>query len=145
MLFKNIFGTWLLSSNKVDILISWLVDAIGGAGPISSTKSAIATVTLAGVSFNLYKGPNGSTTVYSFVASSAVSAAISKHWKRITLIQAFPQATSFSGDIKAFLTYLINNQSFPKAQYLTSIGAGTEPFTGSSAVFTTSAYSLVVN
>jgi xyloglucan-specific endo-beta-1,4-glucanase len=35
--------------------------------------------------------------------------------------------------------------SFPSSQYLLSIGAGTEPFTGSNAVLTTSTYSCVVN
>lgn len=101
----------------------WLA-ALGGAGPISSTGSAIATVSVGGVSFKLYKGPNGSTTVYSFVAVS--------------------QATSFSADLKDFFTYLIKSQGFPSSQYLLSIGAGTEPFSGSNAVLTTSAYSCVV-
>lgn len=87
----------------------WLA-ALGGAGPISSTGSAIATVTINSVSWKLYKGPNGSTTVYSFVASSS--------------------ATSYSGDIKNFFTYLATYQSYPTSQYLLSIGAGTEPFTG---------------
>ncbi|KAF8866891.1 endoglucanase [Acephala macrosclerotiorum] len=110
-------------SNEYEIMI-WLA-ALGGAGPISSTGSAIATVTINSVSWKLYKGPNGSTTVYSFVAASS--------------------ATSYSGDIKNFFTYLATYQSYPTSQYLLSIGAGTEPFTGSSAVFTTSAYSCVVN
>jgi xyloglucan-specific endo-beta-1,4-glucanase len=87
----------------------WLA-AIGGAGPISSTGSAVATVTIDSVSFKLYSGYNGSTRVFSFVASS--------------------EATSFSGDILTFLKYLETNQGFPSSQYLTSIGAGTEPFTG---------------
>lgn len=87
----------------------WLA-ALGGAGPISSTGSAVATVTINGVSWKLYSGPNGSTTVYSFVASS--------------------EATSYSGDLKNFFTYLEKSFSFPSSQYLLSIGAGTEPFTG---------------
>ncbi|KAL3424661.1 glycosyl hydrolase family 12 [Phlyctema vagabunda] len=110
-------------SNEYEIMI-WLA-AIGGAGPISSTGSTIATPTIAGVKWNLYSGPNGAMTVYSFVAQS--------------------QATSFSGDLKAFLTYLSTNFKYPTSQYVLSIGAGTEPFTGSNAVFTTSAYSAVVN
>lgn len=101
----------------------WLA-AIGGAGPISSTGSPIATVTVGGVSFNLYSGPNGSMTVFSFVATSEV--------------------TSFSADLKDFFTYLISNQGVSSSLYLVSIGAGTEPFTGSNAVFTTSAYSVAV-
>lgn len=87
----------------------WL-GAIGGAGPISSSGSPIATPSIGGVSWKLYKGPNGSTTVFSFVATS--------------------EQTNYSGDIKAFFTYLVNSQGFPSSQYLLSIGAGTEPFDG---------------
>jgi len=87
----------------------WLA-AYGGAGPISSTGSPIATVTISGVSWKLYKGPNGSMTVYSFVASSTV--------------------TSFSGDLKLFFNYLASSWAYPTSQYLLSIGAGTEPFSG---------------
>ena len=110
-------------SNEYEIMI-WLA-AIGGAGPISSTGSTVATPTIGGVSFKLYSGPNGDTTVYSFVAES--------------------EATSFSGDLLDFYTYLESSFSFPSSQCLLSIGAGSEPFTGSDAVFTTSAYSCVVN
>jgi len=110
-------------ANEYEIMI-WLA-AIGGAGPISSTGSAVATVTINSVSWKLYSGLNGATTVYSFVASS--------------------EATSYSGDLKNFFTYLESDFSFPSSQYLLSIGAGTEPFTGSDAVFTTTAYSAVVN
>jgi xyloglucan-specific endo-beta-1,4-glucanase len=110
-------------SNEYEIMI-WLA-ALGGAGPISSTGSPVATPTISGVSFKLYKGANGSTTVYSFVAAS--------------------ETTSFSGDLLAFYTYLESSFSFPSSQYLLSIGAGTEPFTGSGAVFSTSAYKCVVN
>lgn len=95
-------------ANQYEIMI-WLA-ALGGAGPISSTGSPVATVTINGVSWKLYSGPNGSTTVYSFVAASTTN--------------------SYSGDIKNFFTYLINNQGYPSSQYLTSLGAGTEPFTG---------------
>ncbi|KAI0154404.1 family 12 glycosyl hydrolase [Xylariaceae sp. FL1272] len=101
-------------SSEYEIMV-WLA-ALGGAGPISSTGSPIATTTIAGVSWNLYYGLNGSMKVYSFVASS--------------------QVTSFSGDLKLFLTYLSSNQGLSTSQYLTSMGAGTEPFTGSNAVLT---------
>jgi len=110
-------------SNEYEIMI-WLA-AIGGAGPISSTGSAVATVTINGVSFKLYSGANGSTTVYSFVATS--------------------EATNFSGDILNFFKYLESNEGYPSSQYLLNIGAGSEPFTGSNAVFTTTAYSAAVN
>ncbi|KAF3393924.1 putative xyloglucan-specific endo-beta-1,4-glucanase A [Penicillium rolfsii] len=108
-------------SNEYEIMV-WLA-ALGGAGPISSTGSAIATTTINGVKWKLYKGPNGSMTVYSFVAESTV--------------------TSFSGDMLAFFTYLINNQGLSSSLYLIDVQAGTEPFTGS-AKLTTSSYSVVV-
>lgn len=110
-------------SAEYEIMI-WLA-AIGGAGPISSTGSVIATPTLAGVTWNLYKGVNGQMTVFSFVAPS--------------------QVASFSGDLKAFTNYLTSSQGLPSSQYLQSIGAGTEPFIGTNAVFTTSAYRVSVS
>ncbi|KAF9871164.1 glycosyl hydrolase family 12 [Colletotrichum karsti] len=105
-------------SPQYEIMI-WL-GSLGGAGPISSTGSTIATPSVAGRTWNLYKGVNGQMTVFSFVAPSNVQ--------------------SFSGDLKAFVTYLINSQGLPSSQILQSIGAGTEPFVGSNAKFTTTAY-----
>jgi xyloglucan-specific endo-beta-1,4-glucanase len=95
-------------ANEYEIMI-WLA-ALGGAGPISSTGSPVATITINSVSWKLYSGPNGSTTVYSFVAAS--------------------EATNYSGDLMNFFKYLESSQGFPSSQYLLSIGAGTEPFTG---------------
>jgi xyloglucan-specific endo-beta-1,4-glucanase len=132
-------------SNEYEVMI-WLA-ALGGAGPISSTSKAslqvaapvltpagsygadgkpvaIATVKIAGQTWNLYEGPNGQMTVFSFVATSTVN--------------------DFSGDLKEFFDYLVENQSYDDSQYLLSAGAGTEPFTGSDTVFTTSAYSISI-
>ncbi|KFZ02337.1 hypothetical protein V501_09606 [Pseudogymnoascus sp. VKM F-4519 (FW-2642)] len=105
-------------------LMIWLA-AIGGAGPISATGSPIASVTVAGYKWNLWYGLNGNMKVYSFVAAS--------------------QITSFSGDLKAFYTYLVASQGFSSSQYVTSIGAGTEPFVGTNAVMKTSGYSVALN
>jgi len=110
-------------SNEYEIMI-WLA-ALGGAGPISQSGSPISTPSIAGTSWKLYFGYNGSVKVYSFVASS--------------------QVTSFSGDLLGFLKYLQTNNGFPSSQYVKSIQAGTEPFTGSNAVLTTSAYSVTLN
>jgi len=110
-------------ANQYEIMI-WLA-ALGGAGPISSTGSPVATPKIGNTTFKLYKGPNGSTTVFSFVATSQVG--------------------NFNGDLKAFLSYLTTNQGLPASQYLISVGAGTEPFLGQNAVFSTSAYSCAVN
>lgn len=75
--------------------------AYGGAGPISATGSSIATVTIAGYSWKLYQGYNGSMNVFSFVAVSN-------------------PITSFTGDAKLFLTYLVNNQGLPSSYYVNS-------------------------
>ncbi|KAH6657211.1 xyloglucan-specific endo-beta-1,4-glucanase A [Truncatella angustata] len=120
------YDLWLSStsggSNAYEIMI-WL-GAYGGAGPISATGSAIATTTIGGVSYKLYYGLNGSVKVYSFVATTTV--------------------TSFSADLKLFFTYLTSNQGVPTSYYVTSLQAGTEPFSGSNAVLTTSAYTISV-
>lgn len=120
------YDLWLAptsgGTNKYEIMV-WLA-AYGGAGPISSTGSALATVTIAGSSWKLYSGPNGDTTVFSFVATSTI--------------------TSFSGDLNLFFKYLVSNQGVSNSMYITSLQAGTEPFTGSNAVFTTSAYTIAV-
>lgn len=109
-------------SSSYEIMV-WLA-AIGGAGPISSTGSPIATLTVGGVTFNLYSGPNGSTTVYSFVATT--------------------EATNFSGNLMTFFKYLETNEGVSSSLYLTSLGAGTEPFIGSNAVFTVSQYAVSI-
>lgn len=101
----------------------WL-GSYGGAGPISSTGSAIATVTINGASYKLFYGLNGSVKVYSFVASSNI--------------------TNFNGDLNLFFKYLTSSQGVPSSYYITSLQAGTEPFTGSKVVLTTSAYSISV-
>ncbi|OAL04874.1 endoglucanase A precursor [Phaeosphaeriaceae sp. SRC1lsM3a] len=107
-------------SAEYEIMI-WLA-ALGGAGPISATGSPVATVTLAGTSWKLYNGKNGQMNVFSFVATNEVK--------------------SFKGDLMEFANYLTSKQGMPKSQILQSAGAGTEPFSGSNAVLTTSAYSL---
>lgn len=117
----DLFTSSTASGDAEYEVMIWLA-ALGGAGPISATGSPIATVTLAGQSWQLYNGKNGNMNVFSFVATS--------------------QVKSFNGDLKEFLTYLTSKQGVPSSQILTSAGAGTEPFTGSNAVFTTTGYTL---
>jgi xyloglucan-specific endo-beta-1,4-glucanase len=106
------YDLWLAPSasadNTYEIMV-WLA-AYGGAGPISSTGSAVATATIGGYEWSLYSGTNGDTTVFSFVASSTI--------------------TNFDGDLLEFLTYLTDNQGVSTSLYATSLQAGTEPFTG---------------
>ncbi|KAI9371513.1 concanavalin A-like lectin/glucanase domain-containing protein [Aspergillus egyptiacus] len=109
-------------SSEYEIMI-WLA-ALGGAGPISSTGSPIASVTLGGVSWNLWYGLNGDMRVYSFVASSTTR--------------------DFSTDLVDFINYLEDSQGLSSTQYLTHVQAGTEPFVGSDATFVTASYSVEV-
>lgn len=97
----------------------WL-GSLGGAGPISATGSPIATVDVAGHSWKLYQGSHSQMTVFSFVAEKDIN--------------------DFCGDLVEFTEYLVENQGVSSSQILQSVGAGTEPFEGSNAVFTTSYY-----
>ncbi|KAJ2892908.1 endoglucanase [Zalerion maritima] len=108
---------------EYEIMI-WLA-ALGGAGPISSTGSTIDTPALSGVTWDLYYGLNGDMKVYSFVAQS--------------------DQPDFSGDLLDFFDYLVDSQGYSDSQCIYSIGAGTEPFTGSDAVLSTSGYSVTVS
>lgn len=98
------------------------VGALGGAGPISATGSPIATVTLAGNSWKLYNGKNGQMNVFSFVAEK--------------------QINSFNGDLMEFVKEVTGKHGMPSSQILTSVGAGTEPFSGSKAKLSVTEYSL---
>lgn len=112
------YDLWLApsvgASNSYEIMI-WL-GAYGGAGPISSTGSTIATPTIAGTTWKLYKGPNGDTTVFSFIAPSNIG--------------------NFAADLKLFLTYLTTSQGVSTSSVVTSLQAGTEPFSGKFLVHT---------
>lgn len=107
-------------TSEYEIMI-WLT-ALGKAFPISSSNDPVATVTLAGSSWKLYKGKYENRPVFSFVATNEVR--------------------DFSGDIMDFMNYLTSKQGMPKSQILQTVGAGTEPFTGSSGKLTTSDYQL---
>ncbi|EEY17001.1 Endoglucanase cel12C [Verticillium nonalfalfae] len=111
------------SAPAYEIMI-WL-GSLGGAGPISATGSTIANPTIAGTTWKLYQGSHSQMNVFSFVAPSNIR--------------------SFNADLYAFVNYLAANHGLPKSQILQSVGAGTEPFTGSNAVFTTSSYQVSVS
>lgn len=96
----------------------------GSYGADGKPEALATNVEVAGQTWDLYKGPNGQMTVFSFLATSTVN--------------------DFSGDMLDFFDYLAENQGYDTSQYLLSAGAGTEPFTGSDAVFTTSGYSISV-
>lgn len=120
------YDLWLAptqgGTEEYEIMI-WLA-AYGDAGPISSTGQAIATTKIGSHSWKIFKGTNGAVQVFSFVATSTI--------------------TSFSGDLNMFFKYLISSQGVPNSMWITSLQGGTEPFTGDSAVMTTTAYSMTV-
>lgn len=120
------YDLWLAptsgGTNSYEIMV-WLA-ALGGAGPISSTGSAVATPSIADATWELYSGTNGDTTVYSFVASSEIE--------------------DFSGDMMDFFNYLVSNEGVSDSLYVTQLQAGTEPFTGTDAVFSTTSYTISV-
>ncbi|KAM0327206.1 hypothetical protein ACHAQA_006339 [Verticillium albo-atrum] len=111
-------GNSASSAPAYEIMI-WL-GSLGGAGPISATGSTIATPNIGGTTWRLYEGSHSQMTVFSFVAPSNIQ--------------------NYSGDLYAFVEYLSANHGLSKSQVLQSVGAGTEPFIGQNAVFTTSAY-----
>ncbi|KAK6519171.1 hypothetical protein TWF281_003860 [Arthrobotrys megalospora] len=125
----DLFTASTSGSNTPEYEIMIWVGAYGGAGPISSTGNTIATPSIDGISWKLYKGPNGQMTVFSFVASNA-------------------PVTSWSGDLNNFIKYLTSSQGLPSGQYLNTVQTGTEPFintAGVTAKFTVTDYSVVVN
>ncbi|KAL1762323.1 concanavalin A-like lectin/glucanase domain-containing protein [Schizophyllum commune] len=116
-------------SNEYEIMI-WMSNH--GAGPISYTYDAqgnptpvAESVSIAGKTWDVYHGSNGSNEVYSFLTSDG------------------SEVTSFDGDAYDFFSYLVSDQSFSTSQYLTTFQAGTEQTLGSGTL-TTSSYSASV-
>ena len=102
----------------------WL-GVFGGVSPLSNNgypPTPTATPTIGGVAFNLIVGTNGATTVYSFTAQT--------------------NATNFNGNLLLFYQYLETNEMLSSAQYLQSIQAGSEVFTGSGAELLTTGYTI---
>ena len=105
----------------------WL-GVYGDVYPLSDNgypPTPIATPTIGGTAFDLIYGHNGNVAVYSFRAKTA--------------------ATNFSGDLLNFYKYLEANNNLSSGQYLQSIQAGSEVFTGSGAKLTTTGYSINVS
>ena len=107
------YDLWLAPSvgakNAYEIMV-W-VGSYGGAGPISSTGSTpLASPTIGGTKWKLFKGPNGDTTVFSFVAPANIG--------------------NYAGDLNLFFKYLTSSQGVPTSSVITSLQAGTEPFSG---------------
>ncbi|KAH9932824.1 concanavalin A-like lectin/glucanase [Epithele typhae] len=108
-------GAVASSASSYEIMI-WLSQR-GGVGGIGSTVAQ--NIQLGGHSWNLKHGPNSNWDVFSFITAEG-------------------DITNFDADLNDFFQYLIDNQGVAKTQFLQAIQAGTEPFTGSADLVTTS-------
>ncbi|KAJ3573362.1 hypothetical protein NP233_g2468 [Leucocoprinus birnbaumii] len=109
------------AASSYEIMI-WL-SGKGGIQPVGSQVTS--GISVAGHTWNLWRGPNSNWQVLSFVSTSG-------------------DITNFSADLKQFFNYLVSNQGVASSQYVQSIQAGTEPFTGS-AILVTDTYSVSLN
>lgn len=89
--------------NQTEIMV-WY-NHVGAVQPVGSK---VATTNVAGRSWDVWTGNNGSNNVISFVAPSAIS--------------------SWSFDVKAFANEAINRGLAQSSWYLTSVQAGFEPW-----------------
>ncbi|RAH45309.1 xyloglucan-specific endo-beta-1,4-glucanase A [Aspergillus brunneoviolaceus CBS 621.78] len=110
------------ATHEYEVMV-WL-GVYGGIEPIGNADGPIASPTIGGRVWDLYKGPND-WTVFSFVARENVQ--------------------DYSGDIMDFFNYLIDNEGVSSSLYLQTLGAGTEPMTGSDAWFTVAPYEISIN
>ncbi|KAG6888458.1 hypothetical protein C0995_008133 [Termitomyces sp. Mi166 len=86
--------------------------------PIGS--QILQRVSIAGYTWNVWRGPYSNWQVISFVSTSG------------------DDITQFSVDLKDFFDYLIVNQSVLRTLYVQGIQAGTEPYTGMAELITSS-------
>ncbi|MGN9778753.1 GH12 family glycosyl hydrolase domain-containing protein [Micromonospora sp. H33] len=91
--------------NQMEIMI-WL----NRQGPIQPIGSPVGTASLAGRTWEVWRGSNGSNNVISYVAPSAIS--------------------SLSFSVLDFITDVRNRGAITSSWYLTSIQAGFEPWQG---------------
>jgi hypothetical protein len=123
--FNVVYDLWLhgeakpgAGSTPTDEVTVWLYRS-GGAEPLGTR---IGRVSVAGTSWDLYEGQKG-WQVYTFVRTANTS--------------------SVNLDLGDFLDYLRSDLGLSSAKYLSGVDAGTEVFTGSGQLTTTSYYTGV--
>jgi len=109
------------TASAYEIMI-WL-SGQGGIQPVGSV--ATTGISLAGYTWNLWKGPNSNWQVLSFVSQDG-------------------DITDFNSDLKLFFNYLVANEGVASSLYLQAVQTGTEPFTGD-AVLLTNSFSVSVS
>ncbi|KAF8681437.1 Glycosyl hydrolase family 12 [Rhizoctonia solani] len=112
-------GTGHSTTSTYEIMI-WLSNR--RAGPAGSQ---VATTTIGGQSWKVFKGRVETWDVYSFVASN--------------------ELTNYNADLKPFFTYLSSSHGVSLNQYLVALQAGTEPFQTETGTLTTTAYTAAIN
>ncbi|KAG6382029.1 glycoside hydrolase family 12 protein [Boletus reticuloceps] len=113
-------GAQASSTSSYEIMI-WL-SGLGGIQPVGSLQTS--DVSIAGYTWNAWKGPNG-------------------NWETISFVSQDGNINDFSADLNEFFTWLIDNEGVSSSLYLQAIESGTEPFTGSAELLTSS-YSVSV-
>jgi hypothetical protein len=108
------------NDDPTDEIMIWLYRS-GGAAPIGGT---IATVNIAGTSWELHQGKNNRWNVYSFVRSSNAD-------------------TGATLSLSDFLKELTANRGLATSKYLTSVQAGAEVFLGSGRLDTDQYYCTI--
>ncbi|KAL0947552.1 hypothetical protein HGRIS_013646 [Hohenbuehelia grisea] len=114
-------GTPASAASSFEIMI-WL-SGLGGIQPVGSQITS--GISLAGHTWNLWRGPNSNWEVLSFVSASG-------------------DINNFDVDLNEFFKYIIQNQGVAPTQFVQSIQAGSEPFVGTANLVTTS-YSVAIN
>ncbi|KAG7440470.1 concanavalin A-like lectin/glucanase [Guyanagaster necrorhizus] len=107
-------------SNEYEIMV-WLDNINAGAisytyGSDGSATPIVSSVTIAGYTWDLYYGSNGSNYVYSFLTADGSA------------------IKSFSADLMDFFDYLTSNEGLSTSQYLTTVQGGTEATSGSATL-----------
>ncbi|KAI0775594.1 endocellulase [Trametes elegans] len=108
-------------ASSYEIMI-WL-SGRGGIQPVGSlTKSGVE---VAGHTWDVWTGPNTNWQVISFVSQDG-------------------DLTSFDADLKEFFDFIVQEEGVSASQYVQAIQTGTEPFTGSASLLT-STFSVALN
>ena len=125
--YDTFLGTCPTCNQDYEVMF-WLCD-YGVIYPLSDNgypPTPVATPNIDGVDWNLIVGHNGNMKVYTFVTR-------------------YHDIPNFNGDLMNFYRYLQSNYGLNPGLYLQKVQAGTEVFTGSNAVLTTSGYTISVS
>ncbi|KAF7296104.1 Xyloglucan-specific endo-beta-1,4-glucanase A [Mycena kentingensis (nom. inval.)] len=112
-------GNPATNASSFEIMI-WL-SGLGGIQPVGS--QIVSGVSIAGHTWNVWRGPNA-------------------NWQVISFVSAAGDIKAFTADLNAFFTYLIQQQGVAPTQFIQAIQAGTEPFTGSANLVNTYSVSI---